>query len=141
MKPYIKNNIEYPYSEITNNIRVCVSTNFLDDQSDEENNIWVWSYHVLVENNGSDIIQLTDRYWKITDDSGFIQEVNGSGVIGLQPIIKPKNFFEYTSGTPLKKSSGFMTGHYKIINEKKEVFFIKIPVFSLDTPIKNKTLN
>ena len=89
MKPYIKNKAEYPYTEITNNIRVGVRTNFLDEQSDEENNIWVWSYHILIENNGADIIQLTDRYWKITDASGIIQEVKGSGVIGQQPSIKP----------------------------------------------------
>ena len=141
MKPYIKNKVDYPYTEITNDIRVSVKTNFLDDQSDEENNIWVWSYHILIENNGADIIQLTDRYWKITDASGHIQEVNGSGVIGLKPTIKPGDFFEYSSGTPLKKSSGFMTGHYKIVNHKKEIFYIKIPIFSLDKPFKNKTLN
>ena len=141
MKPYIKNEVNYAYTEITNDIRVSVTTKFLDDQSDEENNIWVWSYHILIENNRADIIQLTDRYWKITDASGYIQEVNGSGVIGLQPIIKPGDVFEYSSGTPLKKSSGFMTGHYKIINHKKEIFYIKIPIFSLDMPLKNKTLN
>ena len=62
-KPYIKDNVEYYYTKITNDIRVSVKTNFLNDQSNEENNLWVWSYHILIENNGDDLVQLIDRYW------------------------------------------------------------------------------
>ena len=141
LKPYIKDNIEYYYTEVTKNIRVSVKTNFLSDQSDTENNLWVWSYHILIENNGNDKVQLIDRYWKITDATGIIKEVKGSGVIGEQPTIKPGEFFEYTSGTPLNKSSGFMSGNYRMINENNESFFIDIPVFSLDIPSIQKILN
>ena len=140
-KPYIKDNVEYYYTKITNDIRVSVKTDFLHDQSNEEINLWVWSYHILIENNGDDLVQLIDRYWKITDESGYIKEVRGSGVIGLQPSIKSGDFFEYSSGTPLNKSSGFMTGNYRMINQKKESFFIDVPIFSLDTPSINKILN
>jgi len=141
LKPYIKDNIEYYYTEVTKNIRVSVKTNFLSDQSDTENNLWVWSYHILIENNGNDKVQLIDRYWKITDATGIIKEVKGSGVIGEQPTIKPGEFFEYTSGTPLNKSSGFMSGNYRMINENNESFFIGVPVFSLDIPSVQKILN
>ena len=141
LKPYIKDNVEYYYTEVTKNIRVSVKTNFLSDQSDTENSLWVWSYHILIENNGNDKIQLIDRYWKITDATGIIKEVKGSGVIGEQPTIKPGEFFEYTSGTPLNKSSGFMSGNYRMINENNESFFIDVPIFSLDIPSVQKILN
>ena len=141
LKPYIKDNIEYYYTEVTKNIRVSVKTNFLSDQSDTENSLWVWSYHILIENNGNNKVQLIDRYWKITDATGIIKEVKGSGVIGEQPTIKPGEFFEYTSGTPLNKSSGFMSGNYRMINENNESFFIGVPVFSLDIPSVQKILN
>ena len=141
LKPYIKDNVEYYYTEVTKNIRVSVKTNFLSDQSDTENSLWVWSYHILIENNGNDKVQLIDRYWKITDATGIIKEVKGSGVIGEQPTIKPGEFFEYTSGTPLNKSSGFMSGNYRVINENNESFFIDVPIFSLDIPSVQKILN
>ena len=141
LKPYIKDNVEYYYTEVTKNIRVSVKTNFLSDQSDVENSLWVWSYHILIENNGNNKVQLIDRYWKITDATGIIKEVKGSGVIGEQPTIKPGEFFEYTSGTPLNKSSGFMSGNYRMINENNESFFIDVPVFSLDIPSVQKILN
>ena len=141
LKPYIKNNVEYYYTKITKDIRVSVKTDFLHDQSDEESSLWVWSYHILIENNGNDIVQLIDRYWKITDASGIIQEVKGSGVIGQQPSIKPGEFFKCSSGTPLKKPSGFMVGNYRMINENNKSFFIDVPIFSLDAPSINKILN
>ena len=141
LKPYIKDNVEYYYTEVTKNIRVSVKTNFLSDQSDIENSLWVWSYQILIENNGNDKVQLIDRYWKITDATGIIKEVKGSGVIGEQPTIKPGEFFEYTSGTPLNKSSGFMSGNYRMINENNESFFIDVPIFSLDIPSVQKILN
>ena len=141
LKPYIKDNVEYYYTEVTKNIRVSVKTNFLSDQSDTENSLWVWSYHILIENNGNNKVQLIDRYWKITDATGIIKEVKGSGVIGEQPTIKPGEFFEYTSGTPLNKPSGFMSGNYRMINENNESFFIDVPVYSLDIPLVQKILN
>ena len=141
MSPYTKNNIEYPYSLITHNIRVSVKTNFLNDQSDEDNNLWVWSYNILIENNRTETIQLIDRYWKITDETGHIQEVKGAGVIGQQPIIEPKNSFQYSSGTPLSKPSGFMNGIYNMIYGKNKPLKVIIPTFSLDKPLNKIILN
>ena len=141
METYIKDNTQYPYSLVTDNIRVSVKTNFLNEQSDINQNLWVWAYHILIENNRNETIQLIDRYWKITDETGHIQEVKGSGVIGKQPIIKPKKSFQYSSGTPLSKPSGFMNGEYNMICEQNKSFKIIIPTFSLDSPFKKVILN
>ena len=75
-----------------------------------------------------------NRYWKITDSTGYIQEVQGEGVIGKQPNINPNNYFEYSSGTPLRVSSGFMTGNYESEN-KKFVDFMRKYVFYRDIVI------
>lgn len=141
MEQNIKNYSTYPYSLVTSGIRVSVKTNFLSDQSDEDKNLWVWSYHILIENNRAERVQLIDRYWKITDETGHIKEVKGSGVIGQQPIINPKNTFQYSSGTPLSKPSGFMNGTYNMIYKGNKPLKIIIPTFSLDIPLKNIVLN
>jgi len=141
MKQYIKNNIEYPYSLVTHEIRISVKTNFLEDQSDEDKNLWVWSYHILIENNRAEAVQLIDRYWKITDETGHINEVKGAGVIGQQPIIHPKNSFQYSSGTPLSRPSGFMNGIYNMIYEGNKSLKVIIPTFSLDKPLTKIILN
>ncbi len=141
MNIYTKNNIKYPYSHISQNIRISVKTDFLDSQSDEENNLWVWSYDILIENKGTIKIQLLDRHWIITDETGHVEEFKGVGVIGQQPTINPGNYFQYTSGAPLKRPSGFMTGSYNMINEVKKSFKIEIPTFSLDLPLKKRILN
>lgn len=141
MDIYTNNNIEYPYSLVTHNIRVSVRTNFLNDQSDEDNNLWVWSYSILIENNRNEEVQLIDRYWKITDETGQMQEVKGAGVIGQQPIIKPQNSFQYTSGTPLSKPSGFMYGAYNMLYEGNKTLKVIIPTFSLDSPLNKIILN
>ena len=138
---YTKNNITYPYSEITQNIRVSVYTNYLEDQSEPDKNLWLWSYHILIENYNDINVQLMNRYWKITDSTGYIQEVQGEGVIGKQPNINPNNYFEYSSGTPLRVSSGFMTGNYEMKWENNKYFKINIPTFSLDVPSSNKIIN
>ena len=141
MDIYTNNNIEYPYSLITHNIKVSVRTDFLNDQSDEDNNLWVWSYSILIENNRNEEVQLIDRYWKITDETGQIQEVRGAGVIGQQPIIKPQNSFQYSSGTPLSKPSGFMYGTYNMLYEGNKTLKVIIPTFSLDIPLNKIILN
>ena len=141
MDIYTNNNIEYPYSLITHNIRVSVRTNFLNDQSDEDNNLWVWSYSILIENNRKETVQLIDRYWKITDEKGHIQEVKGEGVVGEQPILNPGEKFEYTSGTPLSTPSGFMGGYYEMETTEGKIFEAIIPQFSLDSPFIKSNLN
>ena len=84
---------------------------------------------------------LQSRHWRITDAMGRTQEVRGAGVVGEQPVLKPGQSFEYTSGVPLTTASGFMTGTYGMISAKGERFDIEIPAFSLDSPGMRRTVN
>jgi ApaG protein len=122
------------YVKETRGVRVQVTPAFLDDESSPEDNRFVWSYTIVIENTGADTVQLRSRYWRITDATGRVMEVRGAGVVGQQPTLKPGDQFEYTSGTPLSTPSGFMTGTYQMLSEAGESFQIEIPLFSLDMP-------
>ena len=129
------------YSEITRDIRITVRPFYLEDQSSPEEMHFVWAYHVRIENQGPDTVQLRNRYWRITDSLGRVQEVRGAGVVGEQPVLRPGEAFEYTSGTPLTTPSGIMVGTYQMESEKGELFDVKIPAFSLDSPHQAVRLN
>jgi ApaG protein len=129
------------YSQITHDISVTVQPIYLDEQSSPDENYFVWAYNVKIENSGSDTVQLRSRYWKITDAHGRVQEVRGPGVVGEQPVLGPGESFEYTSGTPLPTSSGFMVGTYHMVSENGEQFDVAIPAFSLDSPHEARRLN
>ena len=130
---------DHSYRAITRDISVTVEPEYLENQSDPEDAHYVWAYHIRIENHGEEIVHLLTRYWRITDSQGRIQEVNGDGVVGEQPILGPGDWFEYSSGTPLPTASGFMSGHYSLIvtsegPSKGDRFDVEIPAFSLDTP-------
>lgn len=120
----------------TGAIKVSVESFYLDDQSSPEENLYVWAYHVRIENNGTELVQLKTRHWRITDAVGNIQEIRGDGVVGEQPVLKAGQSFEYTSGTPLPTPSGFMEGTYQMISENGSLFDANIPAFSLDSPFQ-----
>ncbi|MCF4167672.1 Co2+/Mg2+ efflux protein ApaG [Zavarzinia compransoris] len=122
------------YDKTTREIRVSVRPTFLEDQSSPDENYYVWAYRVQIENQGRETVQLRDRYWRITDGFGRVQEVRGPGVVGEQPVLKPGERFEYTSGTPLATPSGIMLGTYRMETEEGESFEVEIPAFSLDSP-------
>ena len=127
------------YDTITRNIQVCVEPLFLEEESAPESNHYVWAYKITIYNLGSERVQLLNRYWKITDSKGIVKEVNGPGVVGEQPVLKPGDSYEYMSGAPLPTPSGLMEGTYEMVNETGESFDVEIPVFSLDSPYeKNK---
>ncbi len=88
------------YSKTTRSIRITVNPMYLEDQSAPAENHFVWAYHVRIENEGAERVQLRTRYWRITDSFGRVQEVRGPGVVGEQPVLEPGEAFEYTSGTP-----------------------------------------
>ena len=129
------------YSETTRSIRVTVEPIYLDDQSAPEDNHYVWAYHVRIENEGQQTVQLLNRYWQITDALGQVQEVRGSGVVGEQPVLEPGGSFEYTSGTPLPTPSGIMLGSYEMEDTLGGRFSVTIPAFSLDSPYQRINLN
>ncbi len=122
------------YDEITRSIRVTVEPIYLDDQSSPSDNHYVWAYQVRIENEGNDTVQLLNRYWRITDDQGRVQEVRGAGVVGEQPTLKPGESFEYASGTPLPTPSGIMVGAYEMETAQGTRFDVAVPAFSLDSP-------
>ena len=119
----------------TRGIRVSVRAVFLDEQSQPDDNQFVWAYRVRIENRGPEPVQLLRRSWRITDARGRLIRVDGEGVVGEQPSLDPGEAFEYTSGTPLETPSGFMTGAYHMVASRSgEQFDVEIPAFSLDSP-------
>jgi ApaG protein len=129
------------YTATTRDIRVSVKPTYLEDQSAPNDNHFVWSYQVKIENLGRETVQLRSRHWHITDARGELYDVKGPGVIGEQPILEPGDTYEYTSGTPLPTPSGIMSGEYQMENERGEMFDIQIPPFSLDSPYQPVRLN
>ena len=113
----------------------------MDDQSEPEDQHFVWAYQVTIDNQSNEKVQLKNRYWKIIDANGAKQEVTGEGVVGEQPILNPGERFEYTSGTPLSTPSGFMEGHYEMETKNGSKFEATIPQFSLDSPFTSNKLN
>lgn len=129
------------YERVTRGIRVSVKPAFLDDQSDPDENRFVWSYAVTIENGGADTVQLLSRYWHITDAHGRVQEVRGPGVVGAQPVLAPGQMFQYTSGCPLPTASGAMSGRYQMRSTGGEAFEVEIPVFLLESPHERRQIH
>ena len=129
------------YSKKTKKINITVNPYFLDEQSEPEDQHFVWAYQVTIDNQSNEKVQLKNRYWKIIDSNGSEQEVRGEGVVGEQPILNPGERFEYTSGTPLSTPSGFMGGYYEMETNKGKKFDAIIPQFSLDSPFIKNNLN
>ena len=123
------------FTQTTHHIEVSVKAFFLEDQSDPDENRYVWAYRVRIRNTGQQTVQLLRRKWQITDGRGQIIEVEGAGVVGENPILEPGDGFEFTSGTPLNTPTGFMEGSYQMVAAATgEILDIAIPAFSLDSP-------
>lgn len=122
------------FEETTDGIRVQVTPVYLPDQSDPEEKRFVWAYQVRIENLGGTAVQLLTRRWRITDATGKVHEVIGDGVVGDKPVLQPGGDYEYSSGTPLATSSGFMTGIFQLIDGGGRRFAVRVPAFSLDGP-------
>jgi ApaG protein len=133
--------VKAPYSAVTRQIEVKVIPRFLPERSSPENGYFFWAYTITLTNLGGETVQLKTRHWRITDAQGRLQEVRGAGVVGEEPVLKPGENFEYTSGVPLPTPSGFMTGTYGMVSAAGESFDIEIPPFSLDTPQRERTIN
>jgi ApaG protein len=122
------------YEETTRNIRVQVEPSFLDEQSEPDEDRYLWAYRITIENRGREPVQLISRFWRIVDSRGRAREVRGPGVVGEQPVIEPGESFEYTSGAPLETPCGFMSGSYRMRGANGEDFEIGIPMFALQSP-------
>ena len=95
------------YRTVTREIEVKATPRFLPDRSSPENGYFFWAYTITLTNLGRETVQLKTRHWRITDAHGRLQEVRGAGVVGEEPVLKPGENFEYTSGVPLPTPSGF----------------------------------
>ena len=115
-------------------ISVAANATYVADQSDPSRNQYVFSYKITVTNTGSVPAKLVSRHWIITDGEHRVQEVKGLGVIGQQPLLKPGESFEYTSGTHLTTPVGTMRGTYQMVAEDGSAFEATIPPFTLSVP-------
>ena len=115
-------------------VSVATQTQYVADQSDESKDRFVFAYTVTIRNDGTVPAQLISRHWIITDARNQVQEVRGLGVVGAQPLLKPGENFEYTSGTALATPVGTMRGSYQMVAEDGTQFDAAIPEFTLSVP-------
>ena len=121
-------------------IRISVKTVYIPEQSAPESNRFLWSYEIKLWNESDEIVQLLNRFWRITDMTGYVEEVRGHGVVGLQPLLWPKaDEFVYTSFCQLTTPQGTMEGHFGLQTLQKEAFILDIPKFILTSPVSIST--
>lgn len=115
-------------------ILIDVATQYIEEQSDPEEEQFVFSYTITITNIGTLTAQLLARRWLITDGNNSMQEVQGEGVVGEQPIIEPGASYTYTSGAVLKTAVGHMQGAYQMLSEDGHLFDAPIDPFTLAVP-------
>jgi ApaG protein len=115
-------------------IKISAHAAYLVSQSLPEEQRYMWSYEITIDNQSEEIVQLLNRYWRIIDMTGHVEEVRGPGVIGLQPIIKPGKKFVYTSFCQLATPQGTMEGHYEMQTLEEVRFTAQVPKFVLACP-------
>ena len=115
-------------------ITVEAQATYVADQSDPSRDQYVFAYRIKVINTGTVSAQLISRHWIITDSEHGVQEVKGAGVIGQQPVLKPGESFEYTSGTQIATPVGTMRGSYQMVADDGRNFDAPIPSFTLSVP-------
>ena len=111
---------------------VEVHPRYLPDQSAPDEGVWSFAYTITIRNTGEVPAQLISRHWIITNELTQVEEIKGLGVVGQQPLLKPGESFEYTSGCRLRTASGTMQGSYFCVAEDGERFEVEIPLFVLN---------
>ena len=129
------------YEARTRDIVVRVFATYAAEESSPDQGLYLWSYTVEIENHGGEIVTLISRRWSITDGFNRVNDVEGSGVVGEQPELKPREAFRYVSNCPLPTPSGAMKGSYQMVTDQGEVFEAEIPEFSLHLPGAAAKLN
>ena len=112
--------------------RVDVQPRYLQEQSAPDQGLFVFAYKIKITNTGSVTAQLISRTWNVNDANGHTEKVKGLGVVGQQPLLKPGDAFEYTSGTRLRTPTGTMHGSFFCVAEDGEKFDTDVPMFVLD---------
>jgi ApaG protein len=129
------------FTKVSHHIEVSVVPVFLEEESRPNENHFFWAYRVSIANQSKQAVRLLSRYWHIVDGNGSVEEVHGDGVVGEQPLIKPGDFYQYTSGCPLPTPHGIMSGHYIMRTAANDLIRVDIPAFSLDSPVPERKLN
>ncbi len=129
------------YSAITRNIEITAKPTFLENQSEPQDNKFVWAYTITIANHGPETVKLLNRHWIITDGRGHSHEVKGPGVVGEQPVLRANDSYTYSSGCPLPTPSGTMIGSYGMVTDSGEHFEAQIPAFSLDSHFDKHSVN
>ena len=124
----------FPHAATTHGVTVRVSVSYLPEQSEPARGRWFWAYHIRLENEGTQAVQLLTRHWVITDGRGARHSVEGEGVVGEQPMIEPGASYDYVSGCPLATPTGAMQGTYRMVGEDGASFDVAIPRFTLLAP-------
>jgi ApaG protein len=112
--------------------RVEVEPQYLPDQSAPAEGLFSFAYTITITNTGEVAAQLISRHWIISNSAGEMEEVKGLGVVGHQPLLKPGEAFQYTSGCRLRTATGTMQGSYFCVAEDGTRFDVEIPAFVLD---------
>ena len=119
----------------TRGVRIVVRPRYVPEQSDPGAGQWLFAYHITIQNVGDTAVQLMSRHWVITNGEGQVEEVRGAGVVGQQPVLKPGEEFQYTSGCPLATPVGTMHGEFNmVVPGSGEKFDAKILPFTLAVP-------
>ena len=122
--------------QITKGIKISVKTKYNGTSYRNNRLYYVFAYFITIENNSTQIVQLTDRLWKIFDSLNNTEIVEGEGVVGQTPVLKPKDTYSYSSGCFLESNIGAMKGFYSMkVLDTLEEFRVIIPTFQLSTPI------
>ncbi|MEM7729523.1 MAG: Co2+/Mg2+ efflux protein ApaG [Pseudomonadota bacterium] len=129
------------FEQRTRDVIVRVEPEYLAEQSSPSDGRFIWAYTVEIDNQSTDDLRVTGRYWHIADSRGQVQEVRGSGVVGEKPVVRAGEQFRYTSGAPLSAPSGMMSGSYRVEPEDGDAYDIDIPVFVLDSPFEGTMFN
>lgn len=125
-------------SKISEGVEVSVESFYQPDYSNPVNSEFMFAYRIAIENHNSFPVKLHRRHWHIFDSNGSHREVEGEGVVGIQPTINPNERYEYVSGCNLRTEIGKMSGTYQMENLHNKSFFdVNIPSFQMFVPFKN----
>lgn len=124
-------------SKVSRGVKVSVETYYQPEYSNALNSEYMFAYKITIENNNDFPIKLLSRHWFIYDSNGSTREVQGEGVVGIQPVIAPANSYQYISGCNLRSEIGKMNGNYLFENvNNKKIFDVSIPSFEMLAPFK-----
>lgn len=125
-------------SKLSQGVKISVETFYQPDYSNPISGEYMFAYRITIENNNNFPVKLLRRYWNIFDSNGSTKEVDGEGVVGIQPVIQPSESYQYVSGCNLKTEMGKMQGYYLMENlHSKKQFEANIPAFEMIAPFKH----